>query len=190
MIDTLLLHTTNGKCHTACRFVPFPIILNNHEGHSFIARLFRCNSTNIYATFRTVSTDSARRAVPRRQLSFLWPLISVWLFSAKIMRVDIYKQFTSQLRHPRRTMAANQQQQQQQRRRRQLCSWRILWKAECYQQRNTPSCRRVVRELWPLAVSSICQSRFVKLINVRRPPTSNCLPAGDVGGSSRSWREA
>jgi len=30
-----------------------------------LQRLFMCNSTNISATFRTVSTDTARRAVPR-----------------------------------------------------------------------------------------------------------------------------
>ena len=54
----------------AYRFVPFPITLNDFEGHSLIARLFKCKSTSIYATFRTDSTDTARHADPRRQLSF------------------------------------------------------------------------------------------------------------------------
>jgi len=32
----------------AYRFVPFPITLNDFEGHSLIARLFKCKSTSIY----------------------------------------------------------------------------------------------------------------------------------------------
>jgi len=42
-------------------------ILNDLEAHSPVARFKKCNSTNIYAALRTVSTDAARRAV---QLSF------------------------------------------------------------------------------------------------------------------------
>ena len=64
-----LLHTTNiGSI--ICPSIH--AIFNTLEGHSPAARLFKCNSTNICATFRTVSTDTARRAVPRRQLSFLF----------------------------------------------------------------------------------------------------------------------
>jgi len=48
----ILLHNTN----MAYRFVSFPMTLGDLYGHS----------TNIYATFRTVSTDTVRRAVPRR----------------------------------------------------------------------------------------------------------------------------
>jgi len=50
----------------AYRYVPFPMTLNELEGHSPVAGLVKCNSTNFCATFRTVSTDTARRAVPRR----------------------------------------------------------------------------------------------------------------------------
>ena len=59
--DTLLLHTTNRKYHMAYRFVPSLMTLK-------VIRLlqYKCNSTNICATFLTVSTDTARRAVPRR----------------------------------------------------------------------------------------------------------------------------
>ena len=73
-IDTLLLHTTNRKYHIAYLFVPFPMTLENLEGHSPNAGLIKCNSTNICATFSTVLTDTARRAVPRRYLSFLFEL--------------------------------------------------------------------------------------------------------------------
>jgi len=52
-------------------FVPFPMTLDDLEGHSPVAGLIKYNSTNVCATFRTVSTDTALRAVPRRQLSFL-----------------------------------------------------------------------------------------------------------------------
>ena len=62
-IDTLLLHTTNRKYHMAYLFVPFPMTLelDDFEGHSTIAGLIKCNSTNICATFSTVLTDMARR---------------------------------------------------------------------------------------------------------------------------------
>jgi len=49
----------------AHRFVPFPMTLDDLEGHSPVAGLMNCNSTNMCATFRTVSTDTAHRAVPR-----------------------------------------------------------------------------------------------------------------------------
>ena len=65
-IDTLLLHATNRKYHTAYLFVPFPMTLENLEGHSPNAGLIKCNSTNICATFSIVLTDKARRTVPRR----------------------------------------------------------------------------------------------------------------------------
>jgi len=48
--DTLLLQPTNKKYHIAYRFVPFPMISNDLECHWSLAGLFKCNSTNIYAT--------------------------------------------------------------------------------------------------------------------------------------------
>ena len=65
-IDTLLLHTTNRKYHLAYQFMPFSMTLDDREGHSPNAGLIKCNSMNICATFSTVLTDTARRAVPRR----------------------------------------------------------------------------------------------------------------------------
>jgi len=53
-IDTLLLHTTNRKYHMAYLFVPFPMTLDDFEGHSPNAGLIKCNSTHICATFSTV----------------------------------------------------------------------------------------------------------------------------------------
>jgi len=47
-------------------FVPFPMTLDELEGHSPNAELMKCNSTNICATFSTVLTDTVRRAVPQR----------------------------------------------------------------------------------------------------------------------------
>ena len=55
----------------AYRFVKLPMTLNDLESHSPAEGLIKCNSTNIYAASRTVLTDTARRAVPLRQLSFL-----------------------------------------------------------------------------------------------------------------------
>jgi len=49
-IDTLLLHTTNRKYHMAYLIVPFPVTLDDLEGHSPNAGLMKCNSTNICAT--------------------------------------------------------------------------------------------------------------------------------------------
>jgi len=65
-IDTSLLHTTHRKYHMAYIFVPFPITLDDLEGHSPNAGLIKGNSTNICGTFSAVLTDTARRAVPLR----------------------------------------------------------------------------------------------------------------------------
>jgi len=65
-IDRLLLHTTNRKYHTAYLFVSFPMTSDDLEGHLCNAGLIKCNSTNICAIFRMVSTDTGRCAVPQR----------------------------------------------------------------------------------------------------------------------------
>jgi len=54
------------QCRMAYRFVPSPMTLGDLEGHSPVAGLIKCNSTNICATFCMVSTDAVCRAVPRR----------------------------------------------------------------------------------------------------------------------------
>jgi len=65
-IDTSILQTTNRKYHVAYRFVPFPVTLDDPAGHSPVAGVFKCNLTNICATFCTVLADTARRVVHRR----------------------------------------------------------------------------------------------------------------------------
>jgi len=57
---------TNRKYHMAYLFVPFPVALDDVEGHSPNAGLIKCNSTNICATFSMVLTDTVRRAVPQK----------------------------------------------------------------------------------------------------------------------------
>jgi len=50
----------------AYRFVPFPMTLGDLEGHLPVEGIIKNNSINICATVHTVSTDTVRRAVPRR----------------------------------------------------------------------------------------------------------------------------
>jgi len=47
-------------------FMPFPMTLDDLEGHSPNTGLIKCNLTKICVTFSTGLTDTARRAVPRR----------------------------------------------------------------------------------------------------------------------------
>ena len=47
------------------------VILNDFEGHSPVAGLFKCNLSNICTAFYTTSTDSVL-AVPLPYLSFLY----------------------------------------------------------------------------------------------------------------------
>ena len=42
----------------AYQMVATVVTLNDLEGHSSVAGLFKCNPSNIYATFYTISTDS------------------------------------------------------------------------------------------------------------------------------------
>jgi len=47
-------------------FVPFPVTLDDLEGHLPNAGLVKCNLMNICVTFSTVLTDTAHLAVPRQ----------------------------------------------------------------------------------------------------------------------------
>lgn len=55
--------------------------LSDIQGHSFIARLFKCDFSYSYAATDKISTETARRTVPVRLLSFL-------LFFATALKTD------------------------------------------------------------------------------------------------------
>jgi len=59
-------------CIMAYWIGPFALTANDLKCHSPVARLFKCNSTNICATIRTLSTDTARRAVSRWKSQSEW----------------------------------------------------------------------------------------------------------------------
>jgi len=62
-IDTLLLYTTNKKYHIAYLFVPFPMTLDDIEGHSRNAGLSNANRRTFVRQFNMVLTDTARQGV-------------------------------------------------------------------------------------------------------------------------------
>jgi len=49
---------TDTKLHVAYKMAATAVTLNDLEGHSPVAGLFRCNQSNIRAAFYTISTDS------------------------------------------------------------------------------------------------------------------------------------
>ena len=49
---------TNGKSYMAYQMVATVMTLNDLQGHSLVAGLFKCIPSNIYAAFYTNLTDS------------------------------------------------------------------------------------------------------------------------------------
>ena len=56
---------TSMKSYMAYQMAATVVTLNDLEGYSHVAGLFKCNPLNIYAAFYTISTDSVL-AVPLR----------------------------------------------------------------------------------------------------------------------------
>ena len=67
-IETYFQWKTNRKSYVAYRMTPVLVTLNELEGLSPIAGLFKCNPSNICAVFYQISTDS----VLARSLSDSW----------------------------------------------------------------------------------------------------------------------
>jgi len=68
-IDMLLLHTTDRKYHIAYWFWPFPVTVDDIEVIRLLQDLsnaIRRKFVRYLKIFRTISTDIACRAVPRR----------------------------------------------------------------------------------------------------------------------------
>ena len=67
--------------------MPLPVTLDDIVDLSPVACLLKCYSTNTRATFRTVSTVQVRRAVPRRQRSYIPLQVAVVEWLARLTAV-------------------------------------------------------------------------------------------------------
>jgi len=56
-IETYFQWKTDRKSHVAYGMTPVLVTLNELEGHSPVAGLFKCNPLNIRAVFYQISTD-------------------------------------------------------------------------------------------------------------------------------------
>jgi len=59
---------------------PVLVTLNDLEGHSPVAGLFKCNSSNISAVFYQISTDAV---LQRQQLGFLSASVKLYYYGRR-----------------------------------------------------------------------------------------------------------
>ena len=62
MIEIYLQRETNRTYYMTYQMAATAVTLNDIEGHSQVAGLFKCNPSNICAAFYTISTDSVLAA--------------------------------------------------------------------------------------------------------------------------------
>ena len=83
----------------AYRMAPVLVTLNDLEGHSPVAGLFKCNPSNICAVFYEISTDSASRGpsaiagllVSNIVICFVKLIVSSVLLSLTLLNIFFYR---------------------------------------------------------------------------------------------------
>ena len=77
-----MLHKCSLDCTLAYWMAPVLVTLNDREGHSPVAGLFKCNPSNICAAFYQISADSmlAQSLSDRWASCYNWWWWYVWMF--------------------------------------------------------------------------------------------------------------